>query len=118
MALSGTVLISVILDTVGVALLAVLLYYACATLFLMRKGKLEKSWRYMSVAVIILAIGVILFALSALVQPGLTVPVMWVASTVMIIGTFLLLLGFRSHYRVWSGRELLDKGNENNRIEP
>ena len=117
MALSDTVLVSVILDIVGVALLAVLLYYACATLFLMRKGKLEKSWRYMYGAVIILAIGVLIFALSTSVQPTLTMPVVWMASTIMIIGTFFLLLGFRSQHRVWSGRELLDKENKN-RIEP
>ena len=106
MALSAADVISAVFDFVGVSLLAALLYYALAILFLMRKGKLEKSWQYMSMAVIILTIGVILFALNATVSSNLTMPFMWSASFVMIIGTFLLLLGFKSHHRFWSGREL------------
>ena len=109
-------LFSVVFDIVGVVLLAILLYYALAILFLMRKGKLEKSWQYMSTSVIILTVGVILFALSATVLSTLTMPFMWSASFVMIIGTFLLLLGFRSHYRFWSGREL--QTEKKNNIEP
>ena len=116
MALAAADIISAVFDIVGVALLAALLYYALAILFLMRKGKLEKSWQYMSMSVIILTVGVILFALSATVSSSLTLPFMWSASFVMIIGTFLLLLGFKFHYRFWSGREL--QTEKKNSIEP
>ena len=109
-------IISAVFDIVGVALLAALLYYALAILFLMRKGKLEKSWQYMSTSVIILTVGVILFAFSATVTSTLTLPFVWSASFVMIIVTFLLLLGFRSHHRFWSGGEL--QTEKKNRIEP
>lgn len=116
MALSTPDLVSIVFDSIGAVLLAALFYYALATLLRMRRGKLEKSWLYISRSVIILSIGVIFFASSLFVPANLMMLVMWTASTFMIVGTLLLLLGFRSHYRVWSGAELSDEKKD--RIEP
>lgn len=101
--------VSLALDILGSVLLIVLLYYASANLFLFREGKLEKSWRYMSRAVLILTLGVLLFALGSFMPADAEMPVMWAASTVMLIGTLFLLLGFRYHHRVWSGREFQEE---------
>ena len=101
--------VSIVLDIVGAALLLLLSYYAFATLLWMLNGKLEKSWRYLSRAVMFLTLGALLFALSSSVPPGFVMPFTWFASTTMLIGTFLLLLGFRSHYLVWSGKEVRDE---------
>ena len=117
MALSTPDLVSIVFDSIGAVLLAALFYYTLATLVRMRRGKLEKSWRYMLRSVIILSIGVLFFASSLFVPANLMMLVMWTASTFMIIGTFLLLLGFRSHYRVWSGAELREQ-EKKSRIEP
>ncbi len=109
-------IVSIILDVIGAMLLVMLSYYAFATLLWMRAGKLEKSWRYLSRAVIFLTAGVLLFSLISSVPPDLILPFTWIASSTMLVGTFLLLLGFRSHYLVWSGKELRD--DTRNRIEP
>ena len=116
MAIFPSDIVSIFLDIVGAVLLVLLSYYAFATLLWMRAGKLEKSWRYLSRAVIFLTAGVLLFSLSSSVPPNILLPFTWFASAIMLVGTFLLLLGFRSHYLVWSGKEL--RVEKKNGIEP
>ena len=106
----------VALGIAGIILLGVAWYYAFSMLFWMHGGKLEKSWRYLSTSIIVLTMGVLVFALNSFVANKLMMLLTLTGSAIMLIGTFLMLLGFRSHYRFWSGTDLQDK--EKNRIEP
>ena len=97
-------------------MLVVLSYFAFKMLFWMRKGNLEKSWKYTSSGAVILTFGVLLFSLIMFAPANIRMPLMWSGGIIMIVGPFLMLLGFRGQVRFWSGQDIQDE--RRNRIEP
>jgi predicted membrane channel-forming protein YqfA (hemolysin III family) len=79
-------------------------YYASRILLQMRTGELEKTWRWLVAgAYLIEAAVVILFVQEILTFSSLVSSIAThLGVTMLVIGSVYILLGFRSHYRIFS----------------
>jgi hypothetical protein len=97
-----------VVDPLGLAIGAVSLIitvgmavYGARLLLLMRKGKLQKSWKFASSGSIFLTLGVLVFAFEAIYSFPAGLRMLYYAGGLcMIAGGSLLLLGFRSQYEL------------------
>jgi hypothetical protein len=81
-------------------------YYATRIMLQMRTGELEKSWRYLLAAAYLVEAAVSILLISAVFfEKSFTgVLITHVAVTLLVVGGFYTLLGFRAHYKVFSPR--------------
>lgn len=92
-----------IIDLFGLFTLVGIGYYASRIMVQMRTGLLEKSWRYLVAASIVLLCGVVLFIAQQFVNSSVIVDALsHVSALLMVIGGIYILLGFRSHYMVFN----------------
>lgn len=77
-------------------------YYAVLLLLLMRKGILEKGWRYTSAGAVLLALSI---AVGAVLQAGV-LPEEGILSMLVLlsIGVVYILIGLRAQYLIWKNK--------------
>ena len=83
-------------------------YYSTLLIYNMRRGQLEKSWRYMSYGALIATCGsVILFMPNfVVVSASSSALANYIGLLLTGIGTIFVMLGFRSHYMFWNPKEI------------
>jgi hypothetical protein len=103
----------VALNVVALIILLAIAFYSIRLLFIMKRGALEKSWRFVSMGSLMLVLGVIIFALVSAV-PSLRMPgfVFMIGGIAMICGGFFLLLGLRVQYNLFHVRISYEKIDE------
>ena len=79
-------------------------YYATRILSQMKNGMLEKSWAYMSKGSLVLMGGILISMIHYLYSAYELISLITtiVGPLLLSIGTPLVILAFRSHYRTWS----------------
>jgi len=101
--------------------LLLMAYYSVSMLFFMRKGLLEKSWKYLSCGAIIATIGVVdVLASNVTLVNGTNAYLVsnYIAVGITTIGAGFFVLGFRSHKSVFSPSGIkLEETHENNLTE-
>jgi uncharacterized protein involved in response to NO len=77
-------------------------YYAVLLLLLMRKGILEKGWRYTSAGAVLLALSI---AVGAVLQAGV-LPEEGILSMLVLlsISVVYILIGLRAQYLIWKNK--------------
>jgi len=92
------------LYVVSLAITLGMAYYAILLLLLMRRGILEKAWRYTSAGAVVLAFSI---AVGAVLQAGV-LPKEGVLSMLVLlnIGVVYILIGLRAQYLAWKDRLL------------
>jgi hypothetical protein len=100
-----------LMDLVSVAPAIGLGYYAIRMLFLSRRGRLENGWRLVTFGGIMFLIGFLSLTLQdltfAYTMPYYVTDV--IGTTFSFTGLTLFMLGFRSHYSVWSLKGFIKK---------
>lgn len=92
-------------------------YYATKMIFYMKRGRMERPWQYLSAGAILLVVGSVFFSVMDVVPAyGDT----YLSSNdlgtgLTSLGFFLLLLGFRSLYGVWTLKDI-EKERKNSAI--
>ena len=96
--------VSLILEGIMSFLLIALLYYAMKILTSFKKGILERGWKFLSQGIIILVVGEIVITLSNSVPLGGYLFQLGIG--IDAVGVCLAVLGFKSHYDIWTiGKE-------------
>jgi protein-S-isoprenylcysteine O-methyltransferase Ste14 len=92
------------LDIASIAPAIVLGYYAVRMLIMSRMGRLENGWRLITFGAILFTVGFLSLTLQDLTMAY--TPLYFVSDYIgtgfSFAGLLLFMLGFRSHYRVWS----------------
>lgn len=100
MVAQASYLITFILEGITSFLLIALLYYGLRILTSFKKGMLERGWRILSVGIIFLVAGVLIMTLSSYIPVGGYLYQFAIGFNA--VGICLAVLGFKSHYDVWS----------------
>jgi hypothetical protein len=84
-------------------------YYATRMIFYMRKGRMERAWKYLTSGAIFIIVGSVFFSITDIVPAYGTAYLISdnLGTGIMSGGFILLLLGFRSLYRVWTLKDLV-----------
>lgn len=79
-------------------------YYAFRMVFMTRLGRLEKGWKLIAIAGMLLSTGFVFIAMQDLFEEDLRFYVVAdnFGAMFVALGLLFLTLGFRSHYSVWS----------------
>ena len=82
----------------------VLAYYAIRMVLMSRRGRLENGWRLITFGAIMFTIGFLSLTLQdlTLAYTPLYFASDYIGTGFSFAGLFLFMMGFRSHYRVWS----------------
>ena len=91
-------LVSILLDSISLAIILGMGFYSLKLILVMRRGALEKSWRYISAGSLFLVFGIVGFAVSSIMG---SILLFNLSEALMICGGSLMLLGLRSHYEFW-----------------
>jgi protein-S-isoprenylcysteine O-methyltransferase Ste14 len=99
------------LDLVSAVAAAGLGYYAAKMYLQMRFGRLEKSWQMVTLGAGLFSLGFIVLTVQDLSSSSASYyfTLDFIGTALATIGMILLLVGFRSHYRVWSLKYLKKK---------
>jgi uncharacterized membrane protein HdeD (DUF308 family) len=101
-----------VLDFVTLLPAIVLGYYAIRMVILSRRGRLENGWRLITYGAVLLSIGFLWNMLQDL-TPAYSLPYIatdFLGTMFVFSGMTLLVLGFRSHYLVWSLKSFQKSG--------
>jgi len=100
-----------VLGSIAAAAIVGIFYYALGILSTMRRGNLERSWKYLSVGAVFALVAVIVILVMDLGGNDLTgVTVNFLVNdlspALSALATIFFLFGFRSHYLAWHPKGL------------
>ena len=102
-----------VIDLLGLFTVVGIGYYASRILIQMKAGLLEQSWRYLVAGAYVLLGAVVIFLIQQFVSSPLAIAVTTHLSAVLlVIGGIYVLLGFRSHYIVFSPKHPKKRMND------
>ena len=106
-------LIGISLDAAPLVVVIGISIYGLRLIYIMRRGFLEKSWRFCAIGSIFFTVGITLFALDS-IFPGTNImrPVFDLGCAIMLVGGVMLLQSFRIQYKIFAIRFTLQKPNE------
>jgi len=88
-------------EITGVMVLSVFGYYAVRMLASFRKGMLERGWKLVTLAAIILVLAQIPFLAAAISSPSVASVLTGIGSIGRFAGIVCLTIGFRAQYQIW-----------------
>ena len=92
-------------------------YAAVQVLLVMRKGLLERSWKYIAIGAITIALGVVIFSIPSN-APTISVILGYVGTSCQVIGGFFLIIGFRNQHPKFMVRALNKEEKKEIRDKP
>jgi hypothetical protein len=106
-------LIGISLDAASLIIVVGIALYGIRLIFIMRRGSLEKSWRFAALGSIFFTLGISLFILvTVFPDTRIAPPLFDLGSAIMLIGGLMLLQSFRIQYKIFEIKFTLQKPNE------
>ena len=106
-------LIGISLDTASLLVVLAIGFYGFKLINIMRKGSLEKSWRFAAIGSIFFSLGILLFTADSVLPPAnFGRAVFDLGGAVMLVGGVMLLQSFRIQYKIFAIKFTLKKPHE------
>ena len=107
-------LIGISIDAASLVVVVAMALYGMKLIFIMRRGSLERSWRFAALGSIFFTIGILLFALDAAFPYAgqVILPFLDIGGAIMLIGGLMLLQSFRIQYKIFQVKFSFEKQNE------
>ena len=106
-------LIGISLDAASLVVVLGIAVYGIRLIYIMKRGRLERSWRFAALGSIMCTLGISLFTIESATSIGIIAqPLFDLGSAVMLIGGLLLLQSFRIQYKVFEIKFTLQRPSE------
>ncbi len=106
-------LIGISLDVASLPVILAIALYGFKLIAIMRKGSLEKSWRFAAIGSVFFTFGILLFTFDSVFSLSkLSQPLFDLGGAVMLVGGILLLQSFRIQYKIFEIKFTLQKPHE------
>jgi hypothetical protein len=108
------------MEIAGVVTLSIFGFYAVKLLGSFRKGMLERGWRLVTLAAIILVLAQIPFLVAAISSSSLAALLTDIGNVARFVGIVCLTIGFRAQYQIWriDKKQATHNWGSGNTIEP